>query len=91
MDDVAPLVLVAADVEAEFLRSRGMLGASLRHRGVEMLRRIEDLDVAAATGSTGEPMTGPPNTLVSGRGLVLVAPGGQYRAAFRISIEGGHE
>jgi aldose 1-epimerase len=30
-----------------------MLGASLRHRGVELLRRVEDLDGAAAKGSTG--------------------------------------
>jgi galactose mutarotase-like enzyme len=29
-----------------------MLGASLRHRGVELLRRVEDLEAAAAKGST---------------------------------------
>jgi galactose mutarotase-like enzyme len=35
-----------------------------------------------------EPMTAPTNALVSGEGLALVAPGEQYRAAFRISISG---
>jgi aldose 1-epimerase len=35
-----------------------------------------------------EPMTAPSNALVSGEGLALVAPGGQYRAAFRVSISG---
>jgi aldose 1-epimerase len=29
-----------------------MLGASLRHRGVELLRRVDDLETAAAKGST---------------------------------------
>jgi aldose 1-epimerase len=29
-----------------------MLGASLRHRGVELLRRVEDLEAAAARGSS---------------------------------------
>ena len=37
-----------------------MLGASLRHRGVELLRRVEDLEDAAAKGSTaGIPMLHP--------------------------------
>lgn len=37
-----------------------MLGASLRHRGVELLRRVEDLAGAAARGSTaGIPMLHP--------------------------------
>jgi aldose 1-epimerase len=37
-----------------------MLGASLRHRGVELLRRVEDLDGAAAKGSTaGLPLLHP--------------------------------
>jgi aldose 1-epimerase len=35
-----------------------------------------------------EPMTAPTNALVSGEGLALVAPGQQYRAAFRVSISG---
>ena len=44
--------LSAGDLEATFLPGRGMLGASLRHRGAEILRRVEDLDAAAAKGST---------------------------------------
>ncbi len=44
--------LVAGDLEAVFLPAHGMLGASLRHRGVEMLGRVEDLEDAAAKGST---------------------------------------
>src|SRR6266536_5942185 len=44
--------LVAGDHEAVFLPGHGMLGASLRHRGMEMLRRVEDLDGAAASGRT---------------------------------------
>ena len=52
--------LAAGDLEAEFLPDRGMLGASLRWRGVELLRRIEDLDAAAAKGSTaGIPLLHP--------------------------------
>jgi galactose mutarotase-like enzyme len=35
-----------------------------------------------------EPMTAPPNALVSGDGLRLVRRGERYRAAFRISISG---
>ena len=52
-----------------------MLGASLRHRGVEMLRRVEDLDGAAAKGSSaGIPLLHPwANRL----------PGARYRAAGR--------
>jgi aldose 1-epimerase len=33
-----------------------------------------------------EPMTAPANAMTSGRGLRLVAPGGQFHAAFRISV-----
>jgi galactose mutarotase-like enzyme len=33
-----------------------------------------------------EPMTASTNALVDGRDLVLVAPGGEYRAAFRIAV-----
>lgn len=33
-----------------------------------------------------EPMTAPTNALVAGRDLVLAAPGGEYRAAFSISV-----
>ena len=47
--------LVAGDLEAVFLSNDGMLGASLRYRGVEMLRRVDDLAASAAKGSTGYP------------------------------------
>jgi aldose 1-epimerase len=43
----------AGDLEATFLPTFGMLGASLRFRGAELLRRIDDLAASAATGSTG--------------------------------------
>ena len=49
---LGPRTLVAGDLEATFLPDRGMLGASLRWRGVELLRRIDDLEAAAAKGST---------------------------------------
>src|ERR1700758_2002025 len=44
--------LSAGDMQAVFLPSRGMLGASLRYRGVEFLRRLENLEAAAEKGST---------------------------------------
>src|SRR5262252_2516425 len=52
--------LVSDEIEAVFLPSRGMLCASLRHKGVEILRRIEDLEAAATRGSTaGIPLLHP--------------------------------
>jgi aldose 1-epimerase len=52
--------LVAGDLEAVFLPGHGMLGASLRHEGLEILRRVGDLDAAAARGSTaGIPLLHP--------------------------------
>ncbi len=44
--------LNAGDLQATFLPSQGMLGVSLRHRGVELLRRLENLEAAAEKGST---------------------------------------
>ncbi|HKD66019.1 MAG TPA: aldose 1-epimerase [Candidatus Binataceae bacterium] len=44
--------LRAGELEAIFLPAHGMLGASLRHKGVEILGRVEDLQAAAASGST---------------------------------------
>jgi aldose 1-epimerase len=52
LNDPSAHTLIAGDLEAVFLPGHGMLGASLRHRGLEMLRRVEDLDGAAANGST---------------------------------------
>jgi len=58
--DPSAHTLVAGELEAVFLPSHGMLGASLRHRNVEILRRIEDLQSAAAKGSTaGIPLLHP--------------------------------
>src|SRR5262245_26595885 len=44
--------LVAGDLQAVFLPDHGMLGASLHYKGVEILRRVEDLEAAAARGSS---------------------------------------
>src|SRR4029453_5732165 len=52
LTDSSARTLVAGDLEAVFLPAHGMLGASLRHRGVEILRRVEDLEAAAARGSS---------------------------------------
>jgi aldose 1-epimerase len=67
--------LVAGELEAAFLPDRGMLGVSLRHRGEELLRRLENLEAAADKGSTaGIPLLYPwANRLASS----------QYRAAGR--------
>jgi aldose 1-epimerase len=52
--------LVAGDLVAVFLPSRGMLCASLCCRGAEILRRVQNLDIAAAKGSTaGVPLLHP--------------------------------
>ncbi|MGB6355457.1 MAG: aldose 1-epimerase [Steroidobacteraceae bacterium] len=60
LDDPDALRLAAGDMDAIFLPAWGMLGASLRHRGEELLRRVEDLAAAAARGSTaGIPLLHP--------------------------------
>ena len=67
--------LVAGELEAVFLPGHGMLGASLRHRGAELLRRVDDLAGAAANGSTaGIPLLHPWANRVDGF---------RYRAAGR--------
>ena len=71
--------LVAGDLAAVFLPDRGMLGASLQHRGEEILRRVDDLEQAAAKGSTaGIPLLHPwanrlsaPRYRAAGREVVL--------------------
>jgi aldose 1-epimerase len=75
LKDPSAHTIVAGDLEAVFLPGHGMLGASLRHRNVEILRRIEDLQAAAAKGSTaGIPLLHPwANRLA----------GSKYRAAGR--------
>jgi len=56
----AERALVAGDLEAVFLPGRGMLGVSLKRRGVELLRRVDDLEASAASGSTaGIPLLHP--------------------------------
>src|SRR5580692_8945008 len=45
-------ILTAGVLQATFWPAAGMLGASLRFRGVELLRRVDDLDAARIKGST---------------------------------------
>src|SRR5215475_10812299 len=71
--------LVAGDLQAVFLPDHGMLGASLDYKGVEILRRVEDIEAAAARGSSaGIPLLYPwanrlaePRYCVLGREVVL--------------------
>ena len=65
--------LSAGDLKAVFLPAHGMLGGSLRNRDVEMLGRTEDLEAAAARGSTaGIPLLYPwANRLAEPRYRVL--------------------
>ena len=52
--------LATGDLTAVFLPHRGMLGASFRQRGTEILRRVDDLEVADQKGSTaGIPLLHP--------------------------------
>src|SRR5271154_6501447 len=73
LKDPRARTLVAGDLEAVFLPAHGMLGASLRRKGVEMLGRVEDLETAAAKGSTaGIPLLHPwANRLAEPRYRVL--------------------
>jgi aldose 1-epimerase len=60
-------VLSAGELQAEFWPAAGMLGASLRFRGVELLRRVEDLEGARVKGSTaGIPLLYPWANRLSG-------------------------
>jgi aldose 1-epimerase len=52
LDDPAATTLSAGDLQAQFLPGFGMLGVSLRHKGVEIQRRLDNLPAAAANGST---------------------------------------
>lgn len=72
-------ILAAGDLEAVFLPELGMLGASLQHRGEQLLRRLENLEAAAAKGSTaGIPLLYPwanrlavPRYRAAGREVIL--------------------
>jgi aldose 1-epimerase len=44
--------LASGDLQAVFWPGFGMLGVSLKHRGAELLRRIDDLETAKSRGST---------------------------------------
>jgi aldose 1-epimerase len=75
MSSPSTYLLRAGDLQAEFWPAAGMLGASLRFRGVELLRRVDDLDAARVKGSTaGIPLLYPWANRLSGM---------QYRAAGR--------
>jgi aldose 1-epimerase len=52
MSGLSTHLLAAGDLQAEFWPAAGMLGASLRFRGVELLRRVDDLNAARGKGST---------------------------------------
>jgi aldose 1-epimerase len=52
LKDPTARALAAGELEAVFLPAHGMLGASLRCRGMEMLGRVENLEATAAKGST---------------------------------------
>jgi aldose 1-epimerase len=79
LKDPSARTLFAGDLEAVFLPAHGMLGASLLYKGVEMLGRVEDLEAAAARGSSaGIPLLHPwanrlaePRYRVAGRQVVL--------------------
>jgi aldose 1-epimerase len=73
LKDPTARTIVAGDLEAVFLPTHGMLGASLRYKGVEMLGRVEDLEAAAAKGSSaGIPLLHPwANRLAEPRYRVL--------------------
>jgi aldose 1-epimerase len=60
--------------KAQFLPEQGMLGASLQYEGVEILRRVEDLQVAARKGSTA--------------GIPILYPWGNRLSKFEFEIAG---
>jgi len=79
LDDPSATRIAAGETEAVFLPGHGMLGISLRHKGIEYLRRIEELKIFAAKNLTaGIPFLFPwANRLngfqyeVAGRGVTL--------------------
>ena len=52
MIDPSARTLAAGDLRAVFLPGFGMLGASLRHRGEELLGRVDDIEACALAGRT---------------------------------------
>jgi aldose 1-epimerase len=71
-DDSFACTLGAGDLVAVFLPGRGMLGASLCHKGAEILGRVEDLEAAAGKGSTA--------------GIPLLYPWANRLAGFRYQV-----
>ncbi len=79
LEESSARTLVAGELHAVLLPDCGMLVASLRYKGVEILRRVEDLKAAAARGSSvGIPLLYPwanrlaePRYRVLGREVVL--------------------
>ncbi len=60
MLDPAARTIAAGELEAVFFPRLGMLGASLRHRGEQLLGRVDDLERSAAAGSAaGIPLLHP--------------------------------
>jgi aldose 1-epimerase len=51
-EDLSTTHIAAGDTEAVFVPGHGMLGISFRHKGVEFLRRIDDLEIYAARNQT---------------------------------------
>jgi aldose 1-epimerase len=52
MSDASPHYLTAGGLQATFWPHAGMVCVSLRHHGIELLRRVEDLEAARIKGST---------------------------------------
>jgi aldose 1-epimerase len=60
LEDSSARAIAAGDLEAVFLPGHGMLAASLRHRGAELLGRVQDLETLADRGSAaGIPLLHP--------------------------------
>ena len=73
-DDPTATRITAGDTEATFVPGHGMLGISLRHQGVEFLRRIDDLATYAAKNRTA--------------GIPFLFPWANRLADFQYEIEG---
>jgi len=73
-DDPTATRITAGDTETTFVPGHGMLGISLRHQGVEFLRRIDDLVTYAAKNRTA--------------GIPFLFPWANRLANFQYEIEG---
>lgn len=74
LDDPSGTRVAAGDTEAVFEPGHGMLGISLRHKGVELLRRIDDLKTYAARNQTA--------------GIPFLFPWANRLAGFQYEVEG---